>query len=196
MGLPSDAVDGRNEARKVQIDLRSFNRSLVGLDLSLGGFYGCERGEIVLNRIVEILLAGRLLLCKRRVALDVKFSPTLHCFGIGERGLRLSKLALSLIECRLKRPRIDLEKELALLNKSPLLIALLQQVAGDLCPDVSIDQTVKRANPLHINRNILLLNLRHLDIRSAWRRTHSLLVRPNGSNNQSEHDQAKNSADQ
>jgi hypothetical protein len=73
---------------------------------------------------------------------------------------------------------------------------LLQKVASDLRPDVSIDKTVKRANPLPIDWNILFLNLRHLDIRSAWRRTHSLLGRPKGSNNQSEHDQAKNSADQ
>jgi len=89
-----------------------------------------------------------------------------------------------------------LEKELALLHRRALLIALLQEVASDLRPDVSIDQTVKRTNPLRINWNIFLLNLRHLDIRSAGRRTHSLLVRPKGSNNQSEHDQAKNSADQ
>jgi hypothetical protein len=42
--------------------------------------------------------------------------------------------------------------------------------------DVSIDQTVRRANPFSINRNIFPLNLRCLDIRSAWRRrTHCCL---------------------
>ncbi len=175
LGLPRDAVDRRNEASKVQIDLRSFHRGLIRLDLGLGGFYGGERGQVILNRVVEILLAGRLLLGQRLVALDVKFGPTLNRFGVGERGLRLSQLAFSLIERGLKRPRIDLEKELALLNRSPFLIALLQQVASNLRPDVSIDQTIKRANPLRINRNILLLNLHDLDIGSAWRRAHSLL---------------------
>ena len=129
-------------------------------------------------------------------SLNVEFSAVLHCFGVGEGRSSLSKLALGLIERRLKRPRIDLEKELALLHRRTLLIALLQEVAGDLRPHVSIDQTVKRANPIPINRNILLLNLRHFDVRSAGRRTHSLFGGPKRSNNQSDDDQAKNSADQ
>jgi len=48
-------------------------------------------------------------------------------------------LSFRLIEHCLKRPRINLEEELALLNERTLLIILLQQVAGDLCFDVGVD---------------------------------------------------------
>jgi len=108
-------------------------------------------------------LAGGLLLCQWLVALDVKFGPTLNRFGVGERGLRLGKLALSLIERRLERPWIDLEKELALLNESPLLIALLQQVASDLRPDVSVDESVEGTNPFGVDGNIFFLGRARLN---------------------------------
>jgi hypothetical protein len=58
LGLPGDAVDGRNQASEVQIDFGSFNRCFVGLDLSFGGFHGGYGGEVILHRIVEILLAA------------------------------------------------------------------------------------------------------------------------------------------
>ena len=156
--------------------------------MSLGGFYSGERGQIVLHRVVEILLARRLLFRQWLVALDVEFGPALHRCCVCERSLRLRKLTLRLIERCLKRPRIDLEKELAMPDKSPFLITLLQQVATHLRPDVRIDQPVKRANPVPINRNILFLNRSHFDIRSVWRRAHGLLRRQNASHNQSERD--------
>jgi hypothetical protein len=99
--------------------------------------------------------------------LDIKFRPALYRLRVGESCLSLSKLALGLIQRRLKRPRVDLEKELALLNKSTLLIALLQQIAGDLRSHVGVHQSIERTNPFRINRNIFLLDLNDLDIGRA-----------------------------
>ena len=61
-------------------------------------------------------MAGGLFFCQRLVSLHVKIRPALHCYGIGECGLRLCQLALGLVEGRLKRPRIDLEKKLTLFD--------------------------------------------------------------------------------
>ena len=72
-------------------------------------------GQIILNGVVEILLAGGLLLGQRRVAVHVEFSSFLHRLRVSELGGGLRQLSFGLIEHRLKRPRIDFKKQLALL---------------------------------------------------------------------------------
>jgi len=143
-----------------------------------------------LDRVVEILLACRLLLHERRIALHVEFCAALHRLCVGQHCFRLSQLPLGLIERCLKRTRINLKQELALFNESALLISLLQQVSRNLCPDVSIDQPIEGSNEFPVNRHIFLLNLQHLDSRqSDWLRSQGVFVGMNRSNDQSQYEQ-------
>ena len=113
---------------------------------------------------------------------------------VGEQCVRLSQLALCLVESCLERTRIDLKQELALFDECTFLIALFQQVACDLCPDVSIHQAIERADPFMNDRNVLLLNLHDLDLgQSRGWRSQSVLVRMNGSNDQSQYEQEEGS---
>ena len=105
---------GADEPRKIEIDLGGFNGSLSRLDLSFGRRHRRLGRQVVLNGVVQILLAGGLLFCQRGVAVDVKFGPALHRLGIGELRRRLCQLSLGLIESRLKGPRIDFKEQLAL----------------------------------------------------------------------------------
>src|SRR5215475_7496937 len=75
----------------------------------------------------------------------IKLSPSLDGFRICQRGLRLCKLSLGLIESCLKRAGINLKEELALLDEGAFLISLLQQIAGDLSSDVRVFQPVECA---------------------------------------------------
>ncbi len=61
LGLPGDAVDGRNEASEIEIDLGRFDGRFVGLDCASACLHGGLGGQVILNGIVEILLACRLL---------------------------------------------------------------------------------------------------------------------------------------
>src|SRR5437016_5622770 len=171
LGLSSYAVDGRNEPREIEVDLSRFHGGFSGLDLSFGGGHRCLRRQVVLNGVVQILLASGLLFRQRGVAVDIKFGPALHRLSVGKRGLGLRQLPFGLIERRLKGTRVDLEEPLPLPDECPFLIALSLQVARDLRPDVGIRESVQRADPLAKNWNILLLNLHDLHVRrSAWLR--------------------------
>ncbi len=130
--------------------------------------------------------------CQGLVSLDIEFGAALHCYGIGECGLRLCQLAFGLVEGCLKRPRVDLEKKLTLFDERAFLIALSLQVPCDLRPDVGIDEPVEGADPFAEDRNILLLHLNHLDIYRRARRCARDLVWP-CPDDDAEHDQAKHS---
>src|SRR5713101_6567719 len=193
LGLSSNAINGRNEPGKIEVDLGRFHSSLSGLDLRFSCGHRCLRRHVVLNGVVQILLAGGLLLRQRNVAVHVKLGPALHCLSIGKNGLGLRQLPLGLIERRLKGTRVDLEEQLPLLDECAFLVALPLQVARDLCPDVGIGESVERANPLAKNRNVPLLNLHDLNVRrSTWLRSRYVL-RAQRSNNQADDDQAKRS---
>ena len=122
--LPGDAVDGGYEAGELEVDPGGFDRGLGGLDLSLGGLHRGLGGQVVLHGVVQILLARGLFFGEGCVRLYVELSSALNRFGVGELRFGLRQLPLGLVESRLKRPRIDLEEELALLDESPFLIAL------------------------------------------------------------------------
>ena len=88
----------------------------------------------------------------------------MHCLGVGKRGVGLRQLPRGLVERRLKGPRIDLKKQLAFPDESAFLIGLSHQVAGDLRPDVSICESIKRAYPVAVNRDIFLGDRNYLDV--------------------------------
>ena len=62
--------------------LRRFNSGSGSLDLSLAG-------EIALDGVIEILIGNGLLLCERRIAIDVELSLALICLGSHKLSLEL-----------------------------------------------------------------------------------------------------------
>ena len=49
---------------------------------------------------------------------------------------------------RLEGARVDLEQKLALSDRRPVGVGLAQHVAGDLGPDLGVDEAVRRPDPL------------------------------------------------
>src|SRR6267378_2304617 len=194
LSLPGDAVDGCNEAGKIDVDLGRFNGSLGCLNLSQGRCHRSLRRQIVLDGVVQILLAGGLLFGQRNVAVDVKFGPALHCLGVGKHGLGLRHLPFGLVERGLKRTRIDLKEYLPLPDECAFLVALPQKIARDLRPDVRIGESVERADPLAKNRNILLFNLHDLNVRRSARLRSRCVLWARRSNNQADDNQEKRAA--
>src|SRR5208282_1157522 len=117
LSLSGDAVDGRDESREIQVNLGRLNGRLSRLDLSFGRCHRSLGRQVILNGVVQILLAGSLLFCQWGVAVDVKFGSALNRLGIGELGSRLCQLSLRLVERRLKGARIDLKEQLPLLDE-------------------------------------------------------------------------------
>jgi len=105
-------------------------------------------------------------------------------FSLRKLRARLFQLALSLgdlpaclVYHGLKRPRIDLKQQLALFHEATFCVGLLHEAPGDLRFDVCVDQPVERANPLAVNRHILLLHGRHLDLQRRRRRGRAIAAR-------------------
>src|SRR5580700_5880297 len=141
----SDTIDGRIQLCEAQVYVRRLERRLRGLDCSRCGLnlrlcgFNLRPGhfhlgycrKIVLNRIIQILLRDRPLLCERRVAVFIKLSLALIGFGARQLSLRLlvlrlrlcqltirlGKLPPSLVRCCLKRAPVDLEEQLTLFDK-------------------------------------------------------------------------------
>ena len=165
LSLAGDAVNGRNQAGKVEVDLGRFDSRFAGLDLRFRGGYRGLGGRVVLNGVVEILLTGGLFLSQGSVPVDVQLGSALHGLGVRQHGLGLRQLSLGLVKRGLKGARINLEEQLPFLNGRAFLVALPHEVAGHLRTDIGIGQSVEGADPLAINRNIPLFNLRNLNIR-------------------------------
>ena len=117
--LSGNAVDWRNQPSEIEVDPGRFNGCLGRLNLSVCRGNVSFRRDVILDGVVEVLLAGSLLPRQRRVAVYVKFGLALHCLGVGELGRRLGQLSLGLVESRLKGPWVDLEEQLALLTNAP-----------------------------------------------------------------------------
>jgi len=168
--LAGDAINWSNEASKLQIDLCGFDRRFVGLNLGLGSLNGGQGREIVLDRIVEVLLAGGLFLGQRGITVYVELCATLNCLCVGKHGFGLSQLSLGLVQRGLKRTGVNLKKQLALFDERAFQVALLHQVARDLSPNVGVDKSVERANPFPVDRNIVLPDLNDLNFRrlGSW----------------------------
>src|SRR2546425_8605943 len=60
--------------------------------------------------------------------------------GLAQLRLRQVELGVGLISRGLKRPRIDLEQEVAALDEGALVVVLAHQVSSDPCADLSVDE--------------------------------------------------------
>src|SRR5438477_5118599 len=87
--LARNAIDRCGEPGELEVDPRRFDGGLRSLNLGFGSFHACYGGEIVLNRVVEILLGSSLLFGQRSVPLDIKLGAALHGFGVGKLGFGL-----------------------------------------------------------------------------------------------------------
>ncbi len=190
---PGNAVNGGCEMGKTQVDLCGFDRGSRRLDssarrrdLGLRGRHLSRRrlhlrfcGEVVLGRVIQILLGDGLLLRERGVTIDIELRPALIRFRHGYLSLRLQllsarllqlplclrQLSFRLIHDRLKRARIDLKEQLALLNEGTFFVRLLQKIARYLSLDIGVHQAVKSADPFAVNRDIPLLDFCNLHLR-------------------------------
>src|SRR6185369_3620451 len=120
--------------------------------------------------VVELLLADRLAGGQRAETLDV-----LVC--LGELCLGLRQIGLRLLELRLGLPRIDGEEQIALVDEAPFGIDPPQQVAVDLGPDLGVDVSFGRADPLPDDRDVRLHDRSDHHRRRRRRRRLGLLLR-------------------
>ena len=157
-----DAVNGRGDFGKLEIQFRALDRGLRGRDCGLGHQAG-------MLRVNKLLLADGLFLCEGGVALDVEF-------GFVELGLGLGELAPGLIQCRLERARINVEQQISLFHLSPLPVILRHEIAGDLRANLGVHVTIEGADPLCIKRNIRRLDGHYINIRR--RRCRGLFLGP------------------
>ena len=125
------------QLRCAHIRFRRFDRGLCRDDTGLISREQSFGGALRLHFGVELALRNRARVSQRRIALHVdlrqhQLSLVLRQFPFRLRVLRecLRPLAFHLIERRLKRARIDFEKNIAFVNKRPFAIVLPDQVAA------------------------------------------------------------------
>jgi len=83
--LSGNATDRGGKPSKTEVEFCSFDGSLGRVDLSLGGRHGGFRRQVVLNGVVENLLARCLLLRQRSVAFHIELGAALNSFGVSNR---------------------------------------------------------------------------------------------------------------
>src|SRR5439155_13554022 len=90
--------------------------------------------------------------------------------GLAQLRLRQVELGVGLISGGLKRPRIDLEEEVAALDEGPLLVVLAHEVAADAGADLCVDVPDQRPHPLGGDWHVLLYHWLDSDHRDPGRR--------------------------
>ena len=126
----------------------------------IGGGLG---GAVRLHGVVELLLADGAVLGQRRVPIHV-------LLGLRERGRRPAELALGLVERGLVGPRVDPEQHVARLDDVALRVAARLQVTVHAGADLGVDVAVDRADPLDVDRHVLLDDVGHDHVRRGRRR--------------------------
>jgi len=81
---------------------------------------------------------------------------------------------IRLVQSRLKRPRVDLEQQIALADKRAFPVRLADQIAHHLSADLGIYVAVESADPFLDNRDVASLDERHLDFHGPGRSAHRL----------------------
>ena len=151
VGKSSDAINRCDNFRVAEIDLGLFHRCFVCFDVCSarlrGG--GCS---------ITLLVADNFLLKQIQRALFVCI-----CFYLV--GFVFCQSSLGLRQCGFEWPRIDLKKEIALLDHAALLVVARNDVALNLRVDVGVDKTVQRRDAFEHARHILRLHSCHKNFR-------------------------------
>src|SRR5260370_39560694 len=123
-----------------------------------------------------------MLVGERGIAVFIELRLALVCFGarqlrfrllilrlsLRQLAVRLGQLSPRLVRRSLKWARIDLEKQLALLDERAFRIVLGEEVAGDLGADGGVHHAGQGSDPLAVNRDILLLDGNDFNLRRCW----------------------------
>jgi len=83
--------------------------------------------------------------------------------------LVMRELSIGLFDRRLKRPRIDLEQQLSLLDKRPFRVGLPDQISRYLRSDRGVHHAIQDADPFAVYGNVPLLYRDHLNIWRSFR---------------------------
>ena len=148
-------VDGRVDRRVAEVVLGLLQRGLLGIDLS--------RGRVPRRqRIVEFLLADRLLRHQRRVAVDVVLRLLEPRLGGGELSLRVGHGRLQVL-------RVDLVEPLALRHQRALRERHCLKEPLDAGPDLDVLEASRLAHQFHPHRHVPLDGLDHHHFRRRRR---------------------------
>ena len=142
LGGAGDAADRRGDAAPAEVEAGLMHGGLPGVHHRLGGGRGRQR-------VVELLLADRLLRGQGAEAVDV-------LLRLGPLGLGLRQIPLRRLELRLSLPGVDLEHQLPPVDEAPLGIDPPQQIPLGLRPDLGVDVPLRRADPLLKDRHVPL----------------------------------------
>ena len=148
LATPATPSIGETDLRPAEVELRLLEGRARAFHVGL-------RRALPRLGVVELLLADRLLRGQGSVARHGRLR-------VGERGLVLGERALGLVVRRLELPRVDLEEGVAGFDGEAFPVDLLEQVALDLRTDLGVDVAVERADPLLVDRDVLLGDGRHL----------------------------------
>src|SRR6185369_13227171 len=170
---------GRLDSGLCCLDLRF--RSLVRLHgvvifLLRDSFLFCEWTILVYIQLRLTLVRfslGHLRLCLRQLTVRRRKLCLRLCdlrCSLLELSLKLRDLPVRLIYGCLEWSWVDLKQELTFLNKRALFEILSQQITSHLRFDFCVHHSVRRANPLFINRHIALLDRNHFHFERARRR--------------------------
>ena len=115
-----------------------------------------------MDGVVIFFLAYGSVFNQRAVAFDIQLC-------LPQSGLRFGELAFGLIQLSLKRPRINLKKNVALFDGIAFGVILFGKISNNLRAHLGIDQAVHIADPLVVNWNVGLGDGKDLD--GWWRRS-------------------------
>ena len=182
---------GDARVRRLHVGLGLLHRGLRGGDVGLGLLEVCPRrvdggqvGEVVLDGVVELLLAHGSARGERRVAVHLELRlllgrhrarevalrlrhPRLRLLDLrlrlrdlgrrlGELRLRLRELARGLVERVLVGPRVDLEQEVAGLDEAALGVVLADEIPRDARADLRRHVAHGGADPFAVDRHVAL----------------------------------------
>ena len=174
------------------VGLRRDDSGLGADYVSLGRHHGRLVGKIVLDRVVQLLLADGAILGQGCVAVDVERGPALIGLSPGHVGLsladqgvglvhprfglfdlgpglqnlgfRLLELGPRLVEGGLIGTGIDLEQQISLADEGAFLVVLAHEVTGHQRANLGVDVAGRGADPFAVNRHVTLNDGGHVDL--------------------------------
>src|SRR6266849_7803063 len=146
-------------------ELRDFGELHVEFslfDVCLRRLHQGLRTEPRLDFRIKLALGDRARLRQGRVSLDIEV-------GFAKLRLCLRELRLRLVECGLKRARVDFEKDLSLSHHGPFFVVLLDDVPGNARLYLRVHVPVQRYHAFAVDWRVLLHD--GGDFYDRWRRS-------------------------